>query len=77
MKMSVKGLSPVLCKTDMGSRYIHHHYFGCPICGNKVGGFLITGSGEDDCSTHEDKFCDECGQKINWSNTEWLDIYKY
>lgn len=77
MKKNENGLSPVLCNAGMGSRYIHHHYFGCPICGNKVGGFLITGSGEDDWSTHQDKFCSECGQKIDWSNTEWSTIYRF
>ncbi len=77
MKKNENGLSPVLCNAGMGSRYIHHHYFGCPICGNKVGGFLITGSGEDDWSTHQDKFCSECGQKIDWNNTEWSTIYRF
>lgn len=77
MKKNENGLSPALCNAGMGSRYIHHHYFGCPICGNKVGGFLITGSGEDDWSTHQDKFCSECGQKIDWSNTEWSTIYRF
>lgn len=77
MKKNENGLSPVLCNSGTGSRYIHHHYFGCPICGNKVGGFLITGSGEDDWSTHQDKFCSECGQKIDWNNTEWSTIYRF
>ena len=71
MNIFNKGLSPVLC----GGR--GRRYFGCPICGNKVGGFLITGKGEDDWSTHQDKFCNECGQKIEWSNTNWTDIYKW
>lgn len=72
MKKNGDGLSPILCNAGMGSRY-----FGCPICGNKVGGYLITGSGEDDWSTHQDKFCSECGQKIDWSNTEWSTIYRF
>lgn len=69
------GLAPVLC--NAGSNAIHHHYFGCPTCGSEVGGFIVTGSGDDDWSTHEDKFCKECGQKIDWSNTEFSSIYKY
>jgi len=59
---NVDGLEPVLC--NAGSNAVHHHFFGCPVCGTKVGGFVITGSGDDDWSTHEDKFCKECGQKI-------------
>ena len=69
-----KGISPVLY--NAGSNAIHHHYFGCPICGNKVGGFLSTGNSENDWSVHKDKFCSECGQKIDWSKTVWETIYK-
>lgn len=68
-----KGAAPVLC--NAGSNSIHHHYFGCPVCGSDVGGFTITGDSEDDWGTHEDKFCSECGQKIDWSNVEWSTIY--
>lgn len=75
MRALRKGLSPVLCNS--GSSRIHHHYFGCPICGNEVGGFLITGGAENDWSTHKDKFCSECGQKIDWSKVEWSTIYRY
>lgn len=75
MKVIENSLAPVLC--NAGSSAIHHHYFGCPICGNKVGGFLIVGSGFDDWSTHQDNFCNECGQKIDWSNTEWSTIYRF
>lgn len=69
-----KGAAPVLC--NAGSNSIHHHYFGCPVCGSEVGGFTVTGDGEDDWGTHEDKFCSECGQKIDWSNVEWSTIYR-
>ena len=72
--MKNKGLVPVLC--NAGSNAVHHHYFGCPVCGHEVGGFTITGAGEDDWGTHKDKFCSECGQKINWSNVEWSTIYR-
>lgn len=68
-------LPPVLC--NAGSNAVHHHYFGCPVCGSEVGGFVITGSGDDDWSTHQDKFCSECGQKIDWSNVKWETIYRY
>lgn len=44
------------------------HYWMCPHCKNRVGGYLITGSGEDDWSYHEDKFCKECGAKIDWKS---------
>lgn len=37
--MKKKGLSPVLC--NAGSNAVHHHYFGCPVCGSEVGGFTI------------------------------------
>lgn len=73
MKNVKKGLAPVLCNSGSGA--IHHHHFGCPICGNKVGGFLW--AGKDDWSTHQDNFCKECGQKIDWSNTEWSTIYRW
>jgi predicted RNA-binding Zn-ribbon protein involved in translation (DUF1610 family) len=71
---SNKSKPPVLC--NAGSGAVHHHYFGCPRCGREVGGFLITGSGFDDWGTHQDKFCSECGQQINWKNVEWTTIYK-
>lgn len=73
--MKSKGISPVLC--NAGSSAIYHHYFGCPVCGSEVSGFTITGTGENDRSTHEDKFCSEYGQRIDWSNTEWSTIYRY
>lgn len=67
-------VSPIL--KPAGSHAIHHHYFGCPRCGNEVGGFIATGSGEDDWSTHQDRFCAFCSQKIDWSKTRWEDIYR-
>lgn len=69
-----EGISPILCESERGS--IHHHHFACPICKNKVGGFLSTGSGENDWGTHQDKFCSECGQEINWGDTNFVDIYQ-
>lgn len=65
--------NPVLCNKGSGS--IHHRFFGCPICGTEVGGFLSTGDGPDDWMTHQDKFCHECGQAIDWGNTDWLSLY--
>jgi hypothetical protein len=73
MTKHTKGLFPVLCNNGGGA--IHPRYFGCPICRNKVGGFLLTGNGENDWGTHKDKFCNECGQKIDWSGVEWSTIY--
>ena len=73
--MENKGRTPILC--NAGSNAIHHHYFGCPVCGSEVGGFIITGTGDDDWSTHQDKFCKECGQKMDWKNVEGSTIYRY
>lgn len=72
--MNNKGLSPIL--RDAGTHAVHHHHFVCPSCGFEVGGFTITGRGEDDWGTHTDKFCSECGQKIDWDNVKWSDIYR-
>lgn len=72
--MKNSGLSAVLC--NAGSGAIHHHYFGCPICGAEVGGFTA-GCTDDDWGTHKDNFCRKCGQKINWDSTKWSDIYQY
>lgn len=44
------------------------HYWMCPKCKNRVGGFIITGKGYDDCGYKEDKFCSECGTKIDWKS---------
>lgn len=68
------GVKPILC--NAGCNAVHHHFWGCPRCGSEVGGFIITGSGEDDWGTHKDKFCKECGQKIDWNNTEFSSIYR-
>lgn len=73
-RMRDKGVTPVL--RNAGSNTVHHHYFGCPICGSEVGGFVITGGG-DDWSTHQDNFCSKCGHKIDWSNVKWEAIYRY
>ena len=73
MKSCKTGLLPKLCRSSDGS--IHHHHFACPVCKNKVGGFLATGGGEDDWTTHQDKFCCECGQAIDWSDIKWESIY--
>ncbi len=78
MELSVykkdNGLPPILCRAESGAA--HHHYFGCPKCGFEVGGFVITGGGTNDWHTHTDKFCSECGQKIDWRNVQWLSIYQ-
>lgn len=39
----------------------------CPNCNNFVGGYIITGRGDDDWSYEKNKFCRECGTKIDWS----------
>lgn len=73
--MKNEGMTPSL--SNAGSGAVHHHFFACPICGDEVGGFTITGDGEDDWDTHKDKFCRKCGQKIDWSDVEWSAIYRY
>lgn len=40
--------------------------FLCPNCKTKVGGYYITGCGENDWCYTKDKFCKNCGMKINW-----------
>lgn len=42
------------------------YYWLCPKCKNRVGGFIITGRGDNDWSYEKDKFCKECGAKILW-----------
>jgi hypothetical protein len=74
VRLKTKGLPPILC--NAGSGAVHHHYFGCPVCGNEVGGFVITGTGSEDWCTHQDSYCSECGQNISWQNTNWAAIYK-
>lgn len=41
--------------------------FVCPVCGAFVGGYIITGGGDNDWGYEKNKFCRECGQKIDWS----------
>ncbi len=66
------GVPPVICHGGIA----HPRFFGCPRCGAEVGGYRITGSGRDDWDTHKDKFCQVCGQKIDWSNINFFDIAK-
>ena len=42
------------------------YYWLCPKCNHRVGGYIITGSGDDDWGYEEYKFCRECGTEINW-----------
>ena len=42
------------------------HYWMCPKCNNWVGGYIITGPGENDWGYKKSTFCDECGTKILW-----------
>lgn len=45
----------------------------CGKCGNKVGYYMITGSGENDWGYHKDNFCQSCGEKVDWfKSTEGL-----
>lgn len=67
------GATPILKK----KLFEHDNYFACPSCWNEVGGYVITGSGEDDWDVHQDKFCSDCGQKINWEGVKWEDIHKF
>ena len=62
--------TPVICHGGIA----HPRFFGCPSCGKEVGGYVITGDGPDDWSTHQDKFCSECGLKINWESVNFSDI---
>jgi DNA-directed RNA polymerase subunit RPC12/RpoP len=54
---------------------VHHHYFACPSCGHKVGGFIIIGEGENDWTTHKDNYCPNCGHRIIWDGVDFSDIY--
>lgn len=62
------GLPPMICNG------LRRKYFVCPICDWEVGGYVITGPGDDDWDTHMDKFCCQCGQKIDWSHINFQDI---
>lgn len=63
---------PAICDGGIA----HPKFFGCPRCGNEVGGYVITGDGPDDWSTHRDKFCSECGQRIDWNGVNFYEISK-
>ena len=65
------GKAPTLYKNP----YSTDKYFACPCCGSPVGGYRITGTGEDDWETYKHKFCPECGQKISWYSTKWSELY--
>lgn len=45
-------------------------YWMCPTCRNKVGGYEIYGSGENDWGYKKSKFCSECGQHIDWRGVD-------
>ena len=47
-------------------------YWKCPQCGERVGGYVITGPSEDDWSYKEQGFCSKCGQEIDWSKNSVL-----
>ena len=42
------------------------HCWLCPNCNNRVGGYVITGNGYNDWSYEKDKFCSQCGTKLDW-----------
>ena len=69
---SRKNNNPVICRGGIA----HPKFFGCPRCGKEVGGYVITGDGPDDWSTHKDKFCSECGQKIDWDGVNFFEVAK-
>lgn len=63
--MTDKGLAPVK-STDRDRT--GEHYWLCPSCCGRVGGYVITGSGDDDWGYEKNKFCKECGTKIDWNH---------
>lgn len=65
--MNEKGLKPIIRE---GVTYQDKTYW-CPNCNNRVGGYVTLGSGENDWSYQKDKFCSECGTKIDWSVKPW------
>lgn len=67
-----RGLQPVVCNGGIA----HPRFFGCPCCCKEVGGYVITGDGPDDWSTHQDNFCSVCGQKIDWDGVNFSEITK-
>lgn len=70
---SRKNNNPIICHGGIA----HPKFFGCPRCGKEVGGYVITGDGPDNWSTHQDKFCPECGQKIDWNGVNFYEITNY
>jgi len=64
MAMDKKELKTI--KSADRERSTGEYYWMCPICNNRVGGYIITGSGDNDWGYKEDKFCSECGTKIKW-----------
>lgn len=61
--MSQKSLKPI--KSNDRDR-TGEHYWLCPNCSGRVGGYIITGRGNNDWSYEKDKFCRKCGTKIDW-----------
>ena len=59
-----KGLKPT---KSTNRDFTGEYYWMCPNCKERVGGYVITGREHDDWFYEEDKFCRECGTKINWS----------
>lgn len=53
------GVAPRVC----GTRYDHNKFFGCPRCGTKVGGYIITGGGENDWGRIQISFVTSAGRK--------------
>ena len=62
--MCIKKIKPIK-SSDRDER--GEHYWICPNCKSRVGGFNINGSYE------ENKFCNGCGVKLNWK-LFWNDI---
>lgn len=60
---------PIICECYGGLKY-----WACPCCKHQVGGYTFSGTGENDWGAHQDKFCPECGSKIDWDNVNWYAI---
>lgn len=45
-------------------------YYVCPSCGKKVAGYYTTGGGDNDWGYRKDKFCCNCGLKMDWGKEE-------
>ncbi len=52
-----------------GGDYDYH----CPACDEKVGGYEITGGGDNDWGYIKHKFCPKCGEKIDWEGINTLE----